>query len=71
MKKIPLAMVVALFGTITADAQVACSPKVESSTCQTVASQWNAALDHMILRGATISVELLGPNEYAQRVVDT
>jgi len=61
-------MVLFLFGTITAKAQVACSPKVESSTCQEVASQWNAVLDHVILRGATISVELLTPNEYVQRV---
>ena len=69
MKNISLAVVIFLFGTITANAQVACSPKVESSTCQAVADQWNALLDHVILRGASISVELLTPNEYAQRVV--
>jgi hypothetical protein len=67
VKNIPIAVAAALLGTLTANAQVACSPKVESSTCQAVANRWNVALDHMILRGATISVELLAPSEYAQR----
>jgi hypothetical protein len=69
MKEIPFAVVIALIGAVPANAQVACSPKVESSTCQAVASQWNGALDHMILRDAIISVEILTPGEYAQRVV--
>jgi hypothetical protein len=68
MKNTVLALLIASFGAISTNAQVACSPNVDPSTCKTVASRWNAVLDHVILRGTAISVELLAPSEYGQRV---
>jgi hypothetical protein len=68
VRKLVIAVVVILLGAVDAAAQVACSPEVDPSACKTMASEWNVALDHMILRGRAISVELLTPAEYGQRV---
>jgi hypothetical protein len=62
--------VVLLFGS-GVTAQVSCSPNVSKETCTSVAQDLNIVVDHGVLRGVAIPVELVTPAEYKKRLADT
>jgi hypothetical protein len=55
------------FLAVTANAQVSCSPSVVPQMCKSVADFVNPLLDHTMLQGVRISVEIVSAAEFAKR----
>lgn len=69
MRKILLVLsVFALFAT-TASGQTRCSPKISPVECSVVADLMKP-LDHQVLPGVSIPVELVTPEEYEKQLAD-
>jgi hypothetical protein len=67
MTKYLLIVLAILSFTAGAKAQVSCSPSVAPQMCKAVADFVNPLLNHTILQGVSISVELLSAEEFNKR----
>ena len=54
----------------TSAAQVSCSPDVKVEVCKGVASNLSPLMDHGVLKGKAITVELVTAKEYKKRMED-
>src|SRR5271156_4421993 len=69
--KLAITILGAMLSASGATAQVSCSPNVSKAECAAVAQGLNLVVDHGVLRGVGIPVELVTPAEYKKRLADT
>jgi hypothetical protein len=68
MAKTVFAIVSLLLTASACRPQTSCSPSVPTNVCKAVADYTNTLLDHKVLAGTSLSLEVLAPDEFAKRL---